>query len=105
MDLVSQCAAPGSQAEPVRSEYGPPRQLAVLFPGQGAQHGRMAAGLYDHDPAFTAAVESVFAALGRDGSRLRADWLAGDPADPISEITRSQPLLLAICYGLGRMLL
>jgi acyl transferase domain-containing protein len=104
MDLVSQRAALGSQAQPGRPPYGAP-ELAVLFPGQGAQHGRMAAGLYDHDPAFTAAVDSVFAALGRDGATLRADWLTGDPADPISEITRSQPLLLAICYGLGRMLL
>lgn len=80
-------------------------EVALLFPGQGAQHGRMAVGLYDHDPVFTAAAESVFTALGRDGARIRADWLASDPADPVNEITRSQPLLLAVGYGLGRMVL
>ncbi len=105
MELISQRGVPDQQAEPVPADYGSPREVAVLFPGQGAQHGRMAVGLYDHDLVFTAAVESVFAALGQDGARLRADWLASDAADPINEITRSQPLLLAVCYGLGRMLL
>ena len=80
-------------------------EVALLFPGQGAQHGRMAVGLYDHDAVFTAAVEAVFAALGTDGARIRSDWLASDPADPVNEITRSQPLLLAVGYGLGRMVL
>ena len=99
MELARQNGTPGYPSA------GAPREVVLLFPGQGAQHGRMATGLYDHDPVFTAAVETVFAALGSDGARLRADWLAGDTADPINEITRSQPLLLAIGYGLGRMVM
>ncbi len=99
MELARQNGAPGCPPA------GAPREVVLLFPGQGAQHGRMATGLYDHDPVFTAAVEAVFAALGSDGARLRADWLGGHTADPMNEITRSQPLLLAIGYGLGRMVL
>jgi acyl transferase domain-containing protein len=99
MELTSQRGALGSPADAAQ------REVALLFPGQGAQHGRMAVGLYDHDPEFTAGVDAVFIALGRDGARLRADWLAGDAADPMNEITRSQPLLLAVGYALGRMVL
>jgi acyl transferase domain-containing protein len=114
MEFVGRHGAPDTQADATPPEMGSSRadaevadvaKVALLFPGQGAQHGRMAVGLYDHDAVFTDAVESVFTALGRDGARLRADWLGGDLADPINEITRSQPLLFAVCYGLGRMVL
>jgi [acyl-carrier-protein] S-malonyltransferase len=79
-----------------------PRGVAFLLPGQGSQHAQMAAGLYRHEPAFTEAMDAVFAALGTDGDRLRADWLADRPAVPLDEVTRSQPLLFAVDYALGR---
>jgi acyl transferase domain-containing protein len=84
---------------------GPPRRCAFLLPGQGSQHERMAAGLYQHEPAFTAAADAVFAALGRDGDRLRADWLSEHPVIPLDEVTRSQPLLFTVEYALGQMLI
>jgi [acyl-carrier-protein] S-malonyltransferase len=96
MDLTGQRAAAAQPAVPRR-------EVVLLFPGQGSQYSRMGTGLYQHDPVFTASVEAVFAALGGDGARLRADWLGSDPADPLSEITRSQPLLFAIGYALGQM--
>jgi [acyl-carrier-protein] S-malonyltransferase len=79
------------------------RRVALLFPGQGAQHIRMATGLYGHEPVFTAAVDDVFAAIGGTGPRLREDWLASRPAVPIDHVTRSTPLLFAVGYALGRL--
>lgn len=96
MEFTGQRAAAGESA-------APQREVVLLFPGQGAQHGRMALGLYQHDPVFTASVDAVFTALGGDGARLRADWLGSDAADPLNEITRSQPLLFAVGYALGQM--
>ncbi|GHF65846.1 acyltransferase domain-containing protein [Streptomyces thermodiastaticus] len=79
------------------------RPVAFLLPGQGAQHVRMAAGLYDWEPHFTAAVDALFAALGADGRRLRDDWLALQPRVSVDHVTRSQPLLYAVDFALGRM--
>lgn len=77
-------------------------RIAFLLPGQGSQHARMAVGLYRHEPVFTLAMDSVFAALGKDGDLLRADWLADQPIVPLDDVTRSQPLLFAVDYALGR---
>ncbi|MEV4432810.1 acyltransferase domain-containing protein [Streptomyces sp. NPDC049585] len=81
------------------------RAIVLLFPGQGSQYARMAAGLYGHEPEFTAAMDEAFAAFGPDGRALRTDWLAASPAVPVDHVTRSQPLLFAVGHALGRMLL
>jgi acyl transferase domain-containing protein len=83
----------------------PGRGFALLFPGQGAQYPRMAAGLYGHEPVFTAAMDAVFTVLGERGTRLRAEWLSGDEDVPLDDGTRAQPLLFAVGYALGRMVL
>ncbi|MFF1263188.1 MULTISPECIES: acyltransferase domain-containing protein [unclassified Streptomyces] len=83
-----------------------PRPVALLFPGQGSQHAGMAAGLYRREPVFTAAVDAALSHMGEEGSRVRADWL--DPkraAIGIDDVRRAQPLLFAIDYALGRMIL
>lgn len=80
------------------------RELVLLFPGQGAQHVRMAAGLYAHDPVFTETVDDVLARFG-EADRLRADWLSERPSVPIDDVRLAQPLLFTIGYALGRMLL
>ncbi|MFI6517024.1 acyltransferase domain-containing protein [Spirillospora sp. NPDC050679] len=82
-----------------------PRPIALLLPGQGAQHVRMAAGLYTAEPVFTEAVDEVFGLMGADGAELRAEWLAERPRVPIDHVTRAQPLLFAIDYALGRLVL
>jgi acyl transferase domain-containing protein len=81
------------------------RPVALLFPGQGAQQARMAAGLYEHEQsaAFTAVMDAAFGLLGDDGPRVRADWLAPGPADLLDDVTRAQPLLYAIGCALGRL--
>ncbi|MEU0130769.1 MULTISPECIES: acyltransferase domain-containing protein [unclassified Streptomyces] len=83
-----------------------PRPIALLFPGQGSQHAGMAAGLYGTEPVFTAAVDAALAYMGEEGPRIRADWL--DPARAaigIDDVRRAQPLLFAVDYALGRLVL
>lgn len=83
-----------------------PRPVALLLPGQGAQHPGMAAGLYRHEPEFTAAVDEVLDHFGDEGARIRADWLGeAPPLVPLDDVRRAQPLLFAVDYGLARMVL
>ncbi|MEU7480441.1 acyltransferase domain-containing protein [Lentzea sp. NPDC042327] len=76
--------------------------VALMFPGQGSQYPRMAASLYGTEPVFTAAVDEVVELFGEVGSVACADWLAGDDIDHVS---RAQPLLYAVDYALGRLVL
>lgn len=82
-----------------------PRPIGLLLPGQGSQHLRMAAGLYRHDPVFTLAVDNVLRLMGEEGARIHADWLSADPRIGIDDVRRAQPLLFAVDYALGRMVL
>ncbi|GAA3343098.1 hypothetical protein GCM10020358_40490 [Amorphoplanes nipponensis] len=81
------------------------RPVVLMFPGQGAQQTRMAAGLYRACPVFTAAVDEVLNCFGPAASGLRADWLADRPRVGIDDVSRAQPLLFAVNYALGRMVL
>lgn len=85
------------------AQEGPPP--ALLMPGQGAQYRGMGTGLYRDLPAFAALVDRVFEVMGRAGDELRSDWLAADPVLPLEHVLRSQPLLFAIDYALGRLLM
>lgn len=77
--------------------------VALLFPGQGAQYPRMAAGLYGHCDVFTAVMDRAFELLGADGLGIRADWLSAEPAAMLDDVTRAQPLLYALGYALGKL--
>jgi acyl transferase domain-containing protein len=81
------------------------RPVALLFPGQGAQHARMAAGLYGHADVFTARMDEAFGFLGEAGAAIRADWLADTSSELFDDVTRAQPLLYAIDYALGGLVL
>ncbi|GGU72390.1 acyltransferase domain-containing protein [Lentzea flava] len=76
--------------------------VALMFPGQGSQHVRMAAGLHGREPVFTSVMDEVLALFGDDGEAVREDWLAGNDIDHVS---RAQPLLFAVDYALGRTVL
>ena len=101
---VAQLAAGGRAA--VRPERR--RPVAFLFPGQGAQHPRMAAGIYREHAAFRAAAdecaELLRPHLGRD---IRALIGLGDvpPADPdlLSRTWYAQPALFTVEYALSRL--
>jgi [acyl-carrier-protein] S-malonyltransferase len=84
-------------------DTAPPRPVALLLPGQGAQRARMAAGLYGDDDAFTASMDEFFGLLGGEGVALRAAWLDGDPGADLADAVRAQPLLLAVNLALARM--
>jgi [acyl-carrier-protein] S-malonyltransferase len=79
--------------------------LALLLPGQGAQYRGMGTGLYRDLPAFAAIIDEVFLIMGSTGDELRSDWLAADSRLPVDDVRRSQPLLFAIDYALGRLLM
>lgn len=80
------------------------RSVAFLFPGQGAQYPRMATGLYGRFRRFTSTMDEAFELLGADGTHLRNDWLAGD-SETLDDVTRAQPLLYAVDYALGGLLI
>ncbi|WP_328980566.1 acyltransferase domain-containing protein [Streptomyces canus] len=80
-------------------------RIALVFPGQGAQHPRMAAGLYGHEAVFTAAMDEALELLGADGERIRSAWLARTTTADFDDVTVSQPLLYAVDHALGRMVL
>ncbi|MFF0447516.1 acyltransferase domain-containing protein [Streptomyces sp. NPDC004609] len=79
------------------------RSVVLMFPGTGAQHPGMAAGLYGHEPVFTEAVDSVLGLLGPECEAVRSDWLADDPVEPLDTDSRSAPLLFAVAYAMGRL--
>ncbi|MFI6336927.1 acyltransferase domain-containing protein [Streptomyces sp. NPDC050535] len=81
------------------------RQVAFLFPGQGSQYPRMAAGLYGAVDVFTETMDRAFDLLGDDGAALRHDWLSDSPGDRYDNVTVAQPLLYAVECALGRMVL
>ncbi|MBB0242634.1 acyltransferase domain-containing protein [Streptomyces alkaliphilus] len=81
----------------------PSRSVVLMFPGTGAQHPRMAAGLYGHEPVFTESVDAVLDRLGAEGAAARRDWLAEHPTVPLDADSRSAPLLFAVDYAMGRL--
>ncbi|KAB2390047.1 acyltransferase domain-containing protein [Actinomadura montaniterrae] len=102
-------AAPPPDARAVRRRRGPDGRRAMseivfLFPGQGAQHPGMARELFGREPVFTEILEEFFELLDGEGKRLRDDWLTDDPAVPLDEGRRAQPLLFILGYALARTL-
>lgn len=83
----------------------PPRRgLLCTFAGQGAQHARMAAGLYGVSKSFTDTMDQAFDAFGPAGHTLREGWLAATPPAAFDDISYAQPLLYAINCAMGTML-
>ena len=77
------------------------RDVALVFPGQGAQQPRMGADLYGVEPTFTAVMDEFFAAGGDDGLRLRDAWLCEQPGPEFDDCFRAQPLLFAVGAALA----
>ncbi len=93
------------------------RGVAFLFPGQGAQHPRMAAGLYRGEPTFRAEIdrcaEMLLPELGLDLRGLLFAGAANAGAEDVEEIAAAgerlrqtaiaQPALFAVEYSLARL--
>jgi acyl transferase domain-containing protein len=94
-------AAAAIAAGPVVGAGEPePRPVALVFPGQAAQHALMAAGLYGVDPAFTETLDACFTHFTQLGVPLRDRWLAGEE---LTDTTLAQPLLFAVEYALAAL--
>lgn len=78
------------------------RPIALLLPGQGAQHPGMALELYRREPVFTEVLDEFFGYLDGYGETLRTCWLAAD--DSVHQGILAQSLLFGIGYALGRTL-
>jgi len=88
----------------VSAHRAEPLPVALLLPGQGAQHRGMAAELYGQEAVFTAVLDEFFEYMGEEGCALRDEWLADPPDLVIDDASRAQPLLFATGYALGRSL-
>lgn len=77
------------------------REVALVFPGQGAQQPRMGADLYGVEATFTAVMDEFFDAVGEEGPRLREDWLSERPGPQFDDCFRAQPLLFAVGAALA----
>jgi acyl transferase domain-containing protein len=82
-----------------------PLPIALLIPGQGAQHPRMAAGLYGRVQTFTRTMDEAFELMDSRGVSVREQWLAEKASSSFDDVTVAQPLLYAVGYALGRTLL
>ena len=107
-------ADPSEAAEALERAAGSIRQqpadkVAFLFPGQGAQHVGMAAGLYDSEPVFRAefdaCAEALLPHLGVDIRTLVfAEGPDRDAAErQLAETSITQPVLFATEYALARL--
>jgi [acyl-carrier-protein] S-malonyltransferase len=69
--------------------------IALVFPGQGAQYAGMGLDLYEAYPIVRALYEEASATLGYDVPLLCFD----DPDEVISQTEYTQPLLLTACVA------
>jgi phthiocerol/phenolphthiocerol synthesis type-I polyketide synthase E len=85
---------------------GGERQVAFLFPGQGAQHPGMARGIYKSEPLFRAEIDRVadlfFPATGVDLRRFLTST-APEEGELLERTENAQPALFAVCYALAKL--
>ncbi|WP_306948836.1 type I polyketide synthase [Streptomyces sp. B4I13] len=83
-------------------EVTEPKDVTFLFPGQGAQHPAMAAGLYGTQPVFTETMDLCLELFERRGVALHEVWPHDGDADRLRDTGYAQPLLFCIEYALAR---
>ena len=78
------------------------RELAFLFPGQGAQHAGMVHDLYQQEPRFAEALDETLHLFSAAGADVAQAWRTGDDAQ-LATTTVAQPLLFAVEYALAQL--
>ncbi|WP_410634902.1 acyltransferase domain-containing protein [Amycolatopsis sp. cmx-4-83] len=78
--------------------------VVFMLPGQGSQFVGMGAFLYESDSAFRSAFDEFLHAYGPGAAELRRVWLHGT-RDDMARGAAAQPLLFAVGYATGRLLL
>ncbi|MGW4393659.1 SDR family NAD(P)-dependent oxidoreductase [Amycolatopsis nivea] len=81
---------------------GGARPVVFAFPGQGAQHVRLARGLHGTDPVFTRVFDECLESLAAAGADVRAVWREGTEEE-LARTDVAQPVLFACEYALARM--
>jgi acyl transferase domain-containing protein/thioesterase domain-containing protein/acyl carrier protein len=84
------------------------RPVVFLFPGHGAQYGRMGLELHRAEPGYRAEVDRCLDILREDAGLDLGPLLLGDAPedDPrLDEMRWAQPLLFTVEYALGKLLL
>ncbi|WP_433550348.1 SDR family NAD(P)-dependent oxidoreductase [Micromonospora zamorensis] len=81
---------------------GERRELAFLFPGQGAQHTGMVQDLYQQEPRFADALDETLHLFSAAGTDVAHAWRTGDDAQLATTIV-AQPLLFAVEYALAQL--
>ncbi|NES30187.1 SDR family NAD(P)-dependent oxidoreductase [Micromonospora terminaliae] len=81
---------------------GKRRELAFLFPGQGAQYAGMAQDLYQQEPRFAEALDETLHLFSAAGTDVAEAWRTGDDAQ-LASTTVAQPLLFAVEYALAQL--
>jgi acyl transferase domain-containing protein len=86
------------------------RPVVFMFPGQGAQHLNMCAGLYRHEATFRAEVDRCAELLRHYlGEDIRAAIAPGEAADGedaarrLAQTSLAQPSLFVVEYALARL--
>jgi acyl transferase domain-containing protein len=85
------------------------RSVVFMFPGQGAQHVEMGAGLYRHEPTFRAEVDRCAELLRPQlGLDLRSVIAPGadagaDGAARLAQTNLTQPAVFVVEYALARL--
>jgi len=79
------------------------RPLAFLFPGQGAQHTRMALDLSERVPFFAEIIERCLAGFAAHGLLLHEPWQGVDP-NALTDTRLAQPMLFTVEYALAQTL-
>ena len=78
--------------------------VALVFPGQGAQHNAMSRGLYESEPVFTEQFDRCAAGFDEElGIDLRGEVFEGTGRD-LERTDRAQPALFAVEYALAKLL-
>ncbi|GAA0731350.1 SDR family NAD(P)-dependent oxidoreductase [Dactylosporangium roseum] len=79
------------------------RQVALLFPGQGAQRAGMAAGLLGYDTTFTHTMRRCLDIVAELGVDLEPAWHGPHAAELLTRTEFAQPLLASVGYSLAAM--
>lgn len=94
-------------ARMARAEAGPEAPLALLFPGQGAQHAGMGQAVHATEPVYRAAFDACAEQLAPDlGINLRDVLFDADrdrAAARLRDTALAQPAIFATSYALARL--
>ncbi|MEM9017572.1 MAG: beta-ketoacyl synthase N-terminal-like domain-containing protein, partial [Verrucomicrobiota bacterium] len=104
-ELITQCQAFPGKSIDVSPDF---RNLAFLFPGQGAQHPGMARDLYESEPVFHRTLNECAEILEPELGLSLIDLIVPAPdrleemASTLRDTSLAQPAIFAVSYSLAK---